>query len=340
MADNKKLKNEYLEPSDAVRDAVIYKLSSDASTMFWKRVTRPIIVVVSLLGILGISFSSSIPSYFEGIVNAQAKLQVENKLKESQDVVDELKKTSISLLAEAARDSATLQKANEDTLVSFRKDSEKFSDELSKKNQEIDRAFARIEASVLVLQDKADDLKRIENVDIESLKTRIDKITTAFAAIENKEFVDLAADVSAIKNNLIKVTHTSGNGPNDGKDLGFVEGRKLSFTKQHHDTTVRIGYTDNLRVLGQNKACRWEILIDGKQCPSGELFYDRHDGNNANTHISQQVVGYCDALPKGPHEIAINVLAQPGRDHYRQSDCYTGWNNSRWVLEVMEINNQ
>ena len=39
-----------------------------------------------------------------------------------------------------------------------------------------------------------------------------------------------------------------------------------SFTKKSSSSSVRILYYDNLRVVGTNKWCRWEVKVDGKSC--------------------------------------------------------------------------
>ncbi|WP_133510966.1 hypothetical protein [Candidatus Thiosymbion oneisti] len=164
----------------------------------------------------------------------------------------------------------------------------------------------------------------------------------------NKEIADIILRIGQLEEKMknfvhaikiINITYTSKLGPEDGKESGALEGRKLTFNKHKKDSVIRIGYTDNFRVIGERKACRWEIKVDGKSCPSGKLVYDRHDGNNSNVRTSNHVIGYCENLPKGNHTIKVWVGPRPGNDRYKKSNCDTGWAKSRWTLEVMEIAN-
>ncbi|RKZ73312.1 MAG: hypothetical protein DRR19_31110, partial [Candidatus Parabeggiatoa sp. nov. 1] len=140
-----------------------------------------------------------------------------------------------------------------------------------------------------------------------------------------------------VAGNLIRtIAHVTGNGPNDGTDVGQITTRVLSFTKAKTNTKIRISYTDNLRTAGTGKACRWEIRVDGRSCPNQALIYDDYASKDDNTHSSRTVVGYCSGVAAGSHTIGIWVGNTPG---YSGSDCYTGWNNSTWVIEAEEVNN-
>jgi len=139
-----------------------------------------------------------------------------------------------------------------------------------------------------------------------------------------------------VAGNLIRtIAYATGNGPNDGTDVGQIKSRVLSFNKAKTSTKIRISYTDNLRVIGTNKACRWEIRVDGTSCPSQALIYDYYAKKDDNTHRSRTVVGYCSGVAAGSHTIGIWVGNLPG---YSGGDCYTGWNNSTWVIEAEEVN--
>ncbi len=129
----------------------------------------------------------------------------------------------------------------------------------------------------------------------------------------------------------LKRTITTGLGPNYVEDSGLIKQRSLVFNKEEEHTAVRITYTDTFRVKGQGKACRWEVLINGSSCPSGKLIFDRHDANKSDVHTSGSIVSYCENLSTGKHEITVRV-SQVIKD----SDCYTGWNKSRWLIEAQE----
>lgn len=133
-----------------------------------------------------------------------------------------------------------------------------------------------------------------------------------------------------------KIQYTTGLGPIDGKDEGLVDDRIFNFSKSQGDTVIRIGYTDNFRVIGDgpnSKGCRWEILLDGGSCPSGELVYDYFATlTGSNVLRSNTVLGYCEGLSEGMHQ--ITVLVTP---IIEDSDCFTGVNSARWVIEVEEV---
>ena len=114
-----------------------------------------------------------------------------------------------------------------------------------------------------------------------------------------------------------------------------IKSRVLSFSKAKKDTKIRISYTDNLRVIGSSKACRWEIRVDGNSCPNQALIYDYYANKDDNIHRSRTVVGYCSGVAAGSHRIGIWVGNTPG---YSGSNCYTGWSNSTWVIEAEEVN--
>ncbi len=119
---------------------------------------------------------------------------------------------------------------------------------------------------------------------------------------------------------------------NDSRDTGFITGRSLSFNKAKDTTAMRIGYSDNFRVTGTSKACRWEITVDDVSCPDYPLIFDFYS-DAGNTHRSTSMFGYCEGVSAGTHTIKVKVGSTPG---YTASDCFTGWSNSRWTLEAEE----
>ena len=126
----------------------------------------------------------------------------------------------------------------------------------------------------------------------------------------------------------------TGLGPEYSTDSGQIPNRVLTFNKNQDDTAIRIGYTDNLRVGGSNKACRWEIRVNGQTCPDGSLVYDYYSTQYESTYRSRHVIGYCEGINAGSNEIQVWVGNTPG---YSGSDCHTGWSSSRWTIEAEEV---
>lgn len=122
----------------------------------------------------------------------------------------------------------------------------------------------------------------------------------------------------------------------DGIDAGAVVSRSLTFQKRRPDTAVRIAWVDNLRVVGPNAACRWELKIDGKSCSSpGALVFDLYAALAGDQHFrSQANFGTCLGVAPGTHTVQVHVGASPG---FSGGDCYTGWSAQYWSLEVEEV---
>ncbi|KOR30476.1 hypothetical protein TI05_13920 [Achromatium sp. WMS3] len=179
---------------------------------------------------------------------------------------------------------------------------------------------------------------RIQQVTTENkrLQAKIQHLTKENKRLQN-DVTKLTDAVQVAKNGNVgrTIAYATGNGPNDDTDIGQIKSRVLRFTKAKAATKLRISYTDNLRVLGTDKACRWEIRVDGKSCPKQALYYDYYDGKRNNINRSHSVVGYCSGIAAGVHTIGVWVSTTPG---HSLSDCYTGWANSTWVLEAEEVN--
>ncbi len=176
--------------------------------------------------------------------------------------------------------------------------------------------------------------------ELDTSAKKVVKLTDAVSVSSDKKVgVGTAAPKAKldVAGNFIRtIAHATGNGPNDGTQVGQIASRVLSFSKAKTNTKIRISYTDNLRTAGTGKACRWEIRVDGGSCPNQALVYDDYANEDDDTRTSSTVVGYCSGVAAGSHTIGIWVGKTPG---YSGSDCHTGWNNSTWVIEAEEVNN-
>jgi len=134
-----------------------------------------------------------------------------------------------------------------------------------------------------------------------------------------------------------KTTFVTKYGPADGRDHGFVSGRTLYFTKTVADSAVRFMYYDNIRVYshGPTRACRWQLFVDGRKCPSGSIGGDVYMMGAGNNHRPREITGYCEHLSAGRHRLQVYVTRTPGY----HGDCYTGWysNQVSWTLEAKEV---
>ncbi|KOR30453.1 hypothetical protein TI05_13960 [Achromatium sp. WMS3] len=152
------------------------------------------------------------------------------------------------------------------------------------------------------------------------------------------DITDPGAKLHVNGNFIRTIAYATGNGPNDGTDVGQIKSRVLRFTKAKAATKLRISYTDNFSTHGKRlSSCRWEIRVDGNSCPNQKLIYDDISATGDYTHTDHTVVGYCSGIKAGSHtiEVWVNSSATPNPG---SGNCQTGWNNSTWVLEAEEVN--
>lgn len=118
----------------------------------------------------------------------------------------------------------------------------------------------------------------------------------------------------------------------DGRDNGFVNWRVLSFKKAAADSIMRLAYSDNLRVHGNGKWCKWELRVDDKAC-TDNLSGSRYVAGNQNDHTPGMIVGYCKGVAAGSHTLKVHVRGN-------SADCYTGWDRqsqNHFMMEAVEM---
>ena len=107
-----------------------------------------------------------------------------------------------------------------------------------------------------------------------------------------------------------------------------------SFTKMLSSTSVRILYYDNLRVVGDNKWCRWEVKVDGLSCSAPLAASVNH--YTTDNEYPGIILGECLGVAAGAHKIKIVSTNSVG------ADCYSGWTSSPRVMhsliEIQEVN--
>ena len=113
-------------------------------------------------------------------------------------------------------------------------------------------------------------------------------------------------------------------------------GRGLTVTKRANSTGLRVVWSDNFRVIGNNTACRWEVLFNGASCAApGALVFDKYEGaTSSNRHDPSTFVGTCFSPAVGNVAVTTRVGPAPG---YAVTDCWTGWNNQLFSIEAEEV---
>ena len=190
-----------------------------------------------------------------------------------------------------------------------------------------------------VRQMEAEMRRKVEAINAVDVISAVEGSIDTLKGVAEKVALSAAKSAIAERRGVLNSAYLTEPGPESDLDSGRLPARTLQFQKASDDTVLRIGYTDAFRVKGRNKACRWSIQFNGNSCPSGALFFDRHDGADTNTHTTAHVAAYCSGLPAATYELSILVGPHPNT-YYADSDCYTGWNNLPWTLEVLEFAKQ
>lgn len=122
----------------------------------------------------------------------------------------------------------------------------------------------------------------------------------------------------------------------DGNDNAPLGGRLLSVTKRFADTGIRVTWSDNFRVINNNKACAWEVLFNDQRCTNpAPAMLTKYEGNtNSNRHDPAAFVATCFGLSAGTINITTRVMQAPS---YTGSDCHTGWNGQLFSIEAEEV---
>lgn len=109
----------------------------------------------------------------------------------------------------------------------------------------------------------------------------------------------------------------------DDTDGGIPKGRSVKFTKTLDSTDLKVYYHDNAGVRGNNKWCRWELQINGKNCAE-RVAGSMHTVHGEDDRVGITVAGVCKNIPatkKGEFHV-LSVLVSR-RDS--GANCYTGY---------------
>ena len=113
--------------------------------------------------------------------------------------------------------------------------------------------------------------------------------------------------------------------------------QECSFNKLASDTSLKVSFQGNMRVLGGTRCSRWYFKFNRNEC-SGPMTIEArvyNDWSSGNTNIEQlhhrSFEGYCENIPQG----AVRVELWVGQCGSRTlSDAYTGWESvSRILIE-------
>ena len=114
---------------------------------------------------------------------------------------------------------------------------------------------------------------------------------------------------------------------------------QVTLNKKYDSTVLAVSWRTTTRVVGANRAARWYITIDGRECSSPDkIAMVIYNGNGNNLLVPAYLTGYCKmtgsgAIRKGRHVIAAHI----GKERtYPNGDTFTGW-SSPSLLRVKEM---
>ncbi len=160
--------------------------------------------------------------------------------------------------------------------------------------------------------------------------------------IETPDFkLDVNGDMRVQGRLFRSISYATGNGPySEQQPPGQIPSRVLTITKKlaANQSVLRILYSDNFRLNGNDASARWEIRV--KDTKSNDLialnpriisdrFHQYH-----NHCIPGMIMGYASKLPASTYEIQVWVLALLKTE---PTNALTGFNFCTWCLEAEEI---
>lgn len=130
---------------------------------------------------------------------------------------------------------------------------------------------------------------------------------------------------------------------NDGRDSGYLDCRKLTFTKTRDDTLVHFTWSDNRRGIGYIYGY-WDVMWNRAECiaPAANRYWHHSYTTSSNSyndnHYNATITGVCNYTTAGPmkagtYDIEIRLTHAGGNN----SDWYVGWNNSTFMIEAEEV---
>ena len=113
--------------------------------------------------------------------------------------------------------------------------------------------------------------------------------------------------------------------------------QECSFNKLASDTSLKVSFQRNMRVLGSTRCSRWYFKFNRNEC-SGPMTIEArvyNDWSSGNTNIEQlhhrSFEGYCENIPQGVVRVELWVGQCSGQT---LGDAYTGWSSvSRIMIE-------
>ncbi len=216
---------------------------------------------------------------------------------------------------------------------------------LSEKNQKVAEAVSVAENMIAEVSELKNEAQRISS-DLKSSEV-MDQVRQELAASlkHDQAFIEkvsgsLNSGLDDLKNTLTlqSAFHASAQGPYVENTRGVVDKRFMNFSKKQDGTVLRIAYEDVFRVTGMVKACRWEVLLDGKSCTSDAPLLDFYSGVSAIKTAQKRIIGYCENVPAGMHMVSVKGEPVPGKKIFERSVCSTGAEGYKWSIEVLEVN--
>ena len=117
--------------------------------------------------------------------------------------------------------------------------------------------------------------------------------------------------------------------------INSFKSQECLFMKLRSDTSLKVSFQGNMRVIGDQKCNRWYFKFNGNEC-SGPMsieavIYNDWSSGNPNLLHHRSFEGYCENIPKGLARVELWIGSCVS---YTLGDAYTGWNSvSRIMIE-------
>lgn len=205
--------SELVAPSDAVRDAVIYKLAKDAEQQFWERIKRPIIrgtaIIAIMLGIIGISAWGLLPGWIRDITTNEIKESLQTQFNAYKDQAENLRKQTVQQLADSEVTAAEVRKKQTQLSETLTAKEQELTQELIKREFELNKALdeRKAEAEKLTrtlasLERDASAIDVLKQVDVVALTDKVKRVEELAKSEAGSELVNWTTKVDQLSDKL------------------------------------------------------------------------------------------------------------------------------------------
>ena len=116
----------------------------------------------------------------------------------------------------------------------------------------------------------------------------------------------------------------------------------MYFSKSRSDTYLRLTWSSNFRIFGNQKCAQWYFMINGRRCNSpasveGNFYYGIGGAIHFNTHRHGTITGICKgtsagSLSSGNHDVSVWAGQCPRRPDLAGGSLESGWDSTSTMI--------